>query len=51
MLIARTLKENVREDRDTFEVPKLEPFGDEKFWDFKIFPRAYKNWEQMNKKD
>lgn len=29
----------------------LKPLGDDKYWDFKIFPRAYKNWEQMNEKD
>ena len=33
------------------EVPALAPLGDKKFWDFKIFPRAYKNWSEMNKKD
>ena len=33
------------------DVPKLQPLGDDKFWDFTIFPRAYKSWKQMNKKD
>jgi len=32
-------------------VPKLEPFGKDKFWDFKTFPRIQKNWSKMNAKD
>jgi hypothetical protein len=40
----RQVKENNREEREPFEVPMLKPFGDDKFWDFKIFPRAYKGW-------
>jgi stearoyl-CoA desaturase (Delta-9 desaturase) len=51
MLLDRTIKENVREDRDVYQLPVMEPLGNDKFWDFKIFPKTYKNWEQMNKKD
>ena len=47
----RQVKENNREEREPFEVPMLQPFGDDKFWDFKIFPRVYKSWAKMNKKD
>jgi len=37
-------EENKREDRKVLEVPTLGPAGDKKFWDFNIFPRAYKSW-------
>jgi hypothetical protein len=44
-------QENVREDRDSVDFPVFEPFGDKKFWDFKMFPRIQKNWSEMNEKD
>jgi len=43
-LIKRMEKENVRESRDSIDLPTLGPLGDKKFWDFKVFPKAYKNW-------
>jgi hypothetical protein len=44
-------EENNRSLRPEFEIPVLKPFGDKKFWDFKVFPKVIKNWEQMNEKD
>lgn len=44
-------EENKREERDKMDVPVLEPFGDKKFWDFKIMPKVTKNWAEMNEKD
>jgi len=44
-------EENKREEREMVELSTLGPLGDKKFWDFKIFPKAYKNWSEMNKKD
>jgi len=41
-------KANQREKREALDLPTL---GDGRFWDFKIFPRAYKSWEKMNQKD
>ncbi len=29
----------------------MKPFGDSTIWDFKIFPRIYKTYNEMNIKD
>ncbi len=29
----------------------MKPFGDSTIWDFKIFPRIYKKYNEMNMKD
>ena len=50
-LIKQMREENNRMTREPVQIPTLEPFGDKKFWDFNVFPKAYKNWNQMNKKD
>ena len=50
-LIDKMREENIRENRQAFQIPVLSPLGDEKFWGFKVFPRAYKNWGEMNEKD
>lgn len=50
-LLARVLRDNNRYERTALDIPKLGPLGDDKFWDFKIFPRTYKSWKSMNKKD
>ena len=42
-------KANQREKREALDLPTLG--GSTRFWDFKIFPRAYKKWEKMNQKD
>jgi hypothetical protein len=47
----RHVKLNNRDEREAFDVPMLQPLGDKKFWDFQVFPRAYKSWSKMNKKD
>jgi hypothetical protein len=44
-LINMMKEENKREEREGVELPTLGPFGDKKFWDFKIFPKAYKGWQ------
>lgn len=38
-LIKRMEKENIREERESVEIPTLGPLGDKKFWDFKVFPK------------
>ena len=43
--------ENLRYERDVVSLPTLGPLGDKKFWDFNTFPKAYKGWTEMNKKD
>mmetsp|Transcript_6763 Transcript_6763/g.11358 ORF Transcript_6763/g.11358 Transcript_6763/m.11358 type:complete len:428 (+) Transcript_6763:161-1444(+) len=50
-LIGEMLVENVREERPAVDLPPLAPFGNTKFWDFKIFPRIQKSLEEMNEKD
>ena len=50
-LIKRMEGENIREERDVLALPTLGPLGDKKFWDFNVFPKAYKGWSAMNKKD
>jgi len=50
-LINKMREENIREDRQAIQIPVLSPLGDEKFWNFRVFPRAYKNWGEMNEKD
>ena len=49
--LERQVRENDREEREAYDLPMLKPFGDEKYWDFKVFPRVYKTWEKMNRKD
>ena len=50
-LIAQMRLENIREERAAVDVPVLAPLGDDKYWDFKIFPKVLKSWEEMNEKD
>jgi hypothetical protein len=42
---------NNRDLREAFEIPELAPLGSKKFWDFKVFPKVLKNWDQLNEKD
>jgi hypothetical protein len=42
---------NKRKERNQLEIPEIYPLGSKKFWDFTVFPRVYKNFQEMNKKD
>ena len=39
-LIQRMEKQNIREERESVDIPTLGPLGDKKFWDFKVFPKV-----------
>jgi len=43
-LISKMEEENKRQEREVLAIPTLGPLGDKKFWDFNVFPRAYKGW-------
>ena len=44
-ILDRVRDANKRNERDSFEIPEIYPLGSKKFWDFKVFPRAYKNFQ------
>lgn len=43
-LLDKVRDRNNRNERDSLEIPEIYPLGNKKFWDFTIFPRAYKNF-------
>ena len=50
-LVKQAREENKREERDEVELPELAPLGDKNLWNFKINPKAQKNWSELNEKD
>ena len=44
-ILDKVRDKNKRNERNSMEIPEIYPLGSKKFWDFTIFPRAYKNFQ------
>ena len=50
-LIGMMEQENIRNERESYQLPSLGPLGDKSIWNFEVFPKVKKTWKEMNKKD